>query len=106
MPKNRISAIPLCGILALVLFAGCGSHSGLSDSSTCLDWGSASTKERDTYAPGSVPPETVTEHQGGENERQFGPYTHETESEPAQTITHECEAEQSTGIGPRHIGEA
>jgi hypothetical protein len=52
-----------------------------------------------------VPSETVTEHQGGENEKLFGPSTHETESEPAQRITHECEAEESTGAGPKNIGE-
>jgi hypothetical protein len=89
-----------------LLLTGCGGDSGLSSSSSCLEWGSASTKERNAYAPGSVPPETVTEHQGGENEKLFGAFTHETESEPAQRITHECEAEISTGAGPKSIGEA
>jgi hypothetical protein len=92
-------------LLAVLLLAGCGGHSGLSSSSTCLEWGSASTKERDAYAPGAVPAETVTEHQGGENERQFGPSTHLTESEPAQKITHECEAGRATGSEPHSIGE-
>jgi hypothetical protein len=98
-------ALGSAALLAVVLLAGCGGHSGLSSSSTCLEWGSASTKERDAYAPGSVPPETVTEHQGGENEKQFGPSTHLTESEPAQKITHECEAGRATGSEPHSIGE-
>jgi hypothetical protein len=96
----------LSAIAGVLLLTGCGGSSGLSSSSTCLEWGNASTKERDTYAPGSVPPETVTEHQGGESERQFGPFEHLTESEPAQKITHECEAGRDTGSEPHSIGEA
>ena len=102
MLSLRILAL---GVIGLVFLAGCGGHSGLSSSSTCLEWGSASAKERDVYAPGAVAPETVTEHQGGENKRQFGPSTHLTESEPAQKITHECEAGRVTGSEPHSIGE-
>jgi hypothetical protein len=102
----KTSRFGIAGLVGLLLLAGCGGSHGLSSSSTCLEWGSASTKERNAFAPGSVPSETVTEHQGGQNEKLFGPYTHETESEPARQITHECEAEISTGAGPKTIGEA
>lgn len=98
--------LTLLAVAGIVVHSLGSAHRGLTSSSTCLEWGSASTKERDTYAPGSVPPETVTEHQGSENERQFGPFTHLTESEPAQKITHECEAGRATGSEPHSIGEA
>jgi hypothetical protein len=99
---SLVAALLAIGVIAHLS----GDHNGLSSSSTCLEWGSASTKERDAYAPGSVPPETVTEHQSSESERLLGPITHLTEPEPAQKITHECEAGVATGSEPRIIGEA
>jgi hypothetical protein len=110
MPKNRI-AVPLVGILCGVLLAGCGgggSH-GLSSASTCSEWGSASKKERDTYAESVAPGEKAEVVKGPEyhgKASQFFESTSELdEVEQAQKITKECEAENSTGMGPQHIGE-
>jgi hypothetical protein len=95
-------------VIGILLLSGCGSSSkpsSLSASSTCLEWTGASVKERDAYAPGSVPPEMVTEHESPQYEKAFGSNPHLSETEPAQKITHECEAGRSTGQEPHNIGE-